>query len=183
MGAQLRLFVGVYPPEEIARRLIELLDGLELARHRPTPIGQIHLTLQFIGPTPVRELEEVTESVERSVAGISPFELTTTRLITLPGGKRPRLVAVELDTPAGLLEIQRRLATRLARHVRTRPGDRFLPHMTLCRFAHGGQPAELDEAVAEPIRFEVSEILLMKSVLRPEGAEHTVVRDVSLLSP
>lgn len=180
MGAQLRLFVAAYPPDEVAGRLSSLLGALDLARHRRTPAEQIHLTLQFIGPTSTRELPDVQESVSRSVAGLGPFELTVQRLITLPRGKRPRLVAAQLDAPAPLLEIQRRLATRLARHARQSPGDRFLPHMTLCRFVQAEGAGVVDHPIQALIRFEVSEIHLMKSVLRPQGAEHGVVGSVAL---
>lgn len=181
MSAQLRLFVAAYPPLEIAHDLLSRLGRLDLPAHRQTPADQVHLTLQFIGPTSTRELSDVEESVARSVAGLAAFEVGAVGLITLPRGRRttPRLVAAELDQPAPLMEMQRRLATRLARRVRSKPGDRFLPHMTLCRFGRGVRAEVLDERI-DGCRFFVSEVRLMKSVLRPEGAEHGLVRAVGL---
>jgi 2'-5' RNA ligase len=173
--ARLRLFVAVYPPVEVAARLLELLGRVELARHRVTPVEQVHLTVQFVGPTPVRDLDEVKESVARSVSGIATFELRVVRLMSVPPRGRVRLVAAELDQPWGLMEIQRRLATRLARHVRERAGDRFLPHMTLCRFDREGASRDVDVAVEEELPFGVREVRLMKSVLKPQGAEHGLV--------
>ena len=177
---RLRLFVAVYPPEDVARRLLRMIRKMDLPRHRETALEQVHLTVQFVGPTPVRELEAVKESVARSVSGIGGFELRVVRLMSLPPRGRVRLVAAELDRPAGLMEIQRRLATRLARNVRERAGDRFLPHMTLCRFERGARSVDVDVAVEEEMVFGVGEVLLMKSVLRPEGAEHGVVERVGL---
>jgi len=174
-----RLFVGAYPPLEQSRAMLRALRGLDLPAHRVTKADQVHLTLHFVGDVPAREVGRVEESVERSCAGVGCFELTPVRLITLPRGGRARLVAMETDAPAPLLEIQRRLAQRLASRPRSRPGDRFTPHLTLCRFRHGVRPPALDEAV-DMAGFGVSEVVLVRRVVRPEGAGHGVVKAIQL---
>lgn len=175
-GAVLRLFVAVYPPESAAREMLRALRKLSppLPAHRETRLDQVHMTLSFIGDTPVGQLDQVLESAARSVAGLGSYELSPERLITLPERGRPRLVALETDAPGALIEIQSRLARRLARLARARPHDRFRPHMTLCRFTRGAASRDIRHPVAiEP--FRVEHIVVMKSVLRSEGAEHTEV--------
>ncbi|MFM9994572.1 MAG: RNA 2',3'-cyclic phosphodiesterase [Phycisphaerales bacterium] len=178
----LRLFVAVYPTAEAARELVRALERLDLppvATHRATKPDQLHMTVQFIGDTDERELAEVQESVERSAAGLEPFMLTPARLVTLPERGPPRLVAGVTDAPPGLLELQRRLASRLARTPRPKTGDRFLPHMTLCRFTRAAKAPQVDAAIhAGP--FNVERVRLVRSVLRPEGAEHVEVFRVTL---
>lgn len=175
----LRLFVAVYPPVEVAEALLGLVRAQrDLPKYRLVPVGQVHLTLQFIGDTEVRELEEVIESVRRSAAGLEGFELAPERLITLPERGPARLIAAQTSAPAALLELQRRLAHRLAKNPRERAGDRFRPHLTLCRFATPAQ-VQLDEAVGVP-GFGVERVRLMKSVLKPSGAEHVEVVGVEL---
>lgn len=175
----LRLFVAIYPPEDTARAMLRAMRKLDPPAHRPTRLDQVHLTLQFIGDTPSRDLDAVSESVERSGAGIAPFMLTPWRLLSLPPRGRPRLIACETDAPAPLLELQRRLVTRLARKPRPNPGDRFVPHLTLCRFTRSARPHDVDHPVAiEP--FPIDRVLLVRSILRPEGAEHAPVHEVSL---
>ncbi len=166
--------MGVYPPEDAARAMLQLLGGRDLAEHRRTAAEQVHMTVQFIGDTPVGELDRVAESVERSASGLEAFDLTPERLITLPRRGPPRLVALETDAPPTLLELKRRLAQRLATNARTEPADRFLPHFTLCRFARSARPERLGApAPLEP--FRVDRVRLMRSVLRPGGAEHREV--------
>jgi 2'-5' RNA ligase len=181
-GADLRLFVAAYPPVATARAALAAIGRLDLAPHRPTPLEQIHLTLCFIGDIPARDLDAVRESVERSAAGLPAFTLTPRRLITLPHRGRPRLVALETDTQPTLLELVRRLAKRLARRVREEPTDRFLPHLTLCRFTHSADPRPLDEPVDLPA-FTIERIALMRSVLLPAGAEHRTVMQTPLGPP
>lgn len=166
-----RLFVAAHPPPEVALAMLEALAALNLPAHRAVPAAQVHLTLQFIGDTEPRRLQDVAESVERSCAGIEAFVLTPLRLIALPQKGPARLVALETDAPPALLELQRRLAHRLARSVRDRPGDRFLPHLTLARLTTPGAIGPLPDRLDIP-PFPVRRVTLMRSVLLPEGAEH-----------
>jgi 2'-5' RNA ligase len=180
-SATIRLFVGVYPTPEVVERLRGLLSGLALAEHRPVPAEQVHLTLQFIGEVRMNHLRDVTESVERSAAGIEPFTLTPLMLATLPESGTARLVAAMTDAPAGLVEMHRRLVHRLARHVRAGAKERFTPHMTLCRFVHGVRAERVGAALEGPgLAFEVTRVSLMKSELRPDGAVHAEVVGVEL---
>lgn len=166
----LRLFVAAYPPAEIAALMVAALNDVDLPPHRLVPVGQVHLTLQFIGDTPPQKLDGVIETVQRATAGMPTFELTILRLMMLPP-RRPRLVAAEADRPAVLLELHRRLVTRLARTTRRQPSDRFHPHLTLCRFRAPTRMPSLDHALdLDP--FGVDRIVLMRSMLTSAGAEH-----------
>lgn len=177
MAAPMRLFVALYPPEDARRaalRALQKLDPPPDARHRACPLEQVHMTVHFIGDTAERELDRTLESVQRSAAGLAPFDLAPLRLVTLPERGRPRLIALETDAPPTLLEIQRRLVQRLARSPRARTGDRFRPHLTLCRFTASANPRPVDAPVSLPA-FRISELVLMRSILRPTGAEHLPV--------
>lgn len=170
-----RLFVAIYPPPDVARSMCNALRKLTLPAHRETPMEQIHLTALFLGDTPAAEMDSVLESIERSVAGLKPFTLAPRRLIALPQQGPARLIACETDAPPDLMEIHRRLAHRLARNVRDRDVERFLPHFTLCRFRSPSRLSDFGPGRAiEP--FHVDQVRLMRSVLRPDGAEHVEVR-------
>jgi len=175
----LRLFVAVYPPPELAAAMQAASDAPGLPPHRAVPVEQIHLTLLFIGDTDPKALDRAKESVELAAKGIEAFELTPTRLISLPEKKPPRLIAAETDAPPPLLELHRRLARSLLPSPRKDPADRYRPHMTLRRFRDAAAGFRIDPALdVEP--FAVDRICLMRSVLRPEGAEHREVLAVPL---
>lgn len=173
----LRLFVAIYPPPEIVAEALEWLSAFRLPPHRLTPADQVHLTLQFIGDVTPGRLDETIESVERSAAGLDAFTLQLTRLLRLPERGPARLIAAEADQPVSLMEMQRRLAHRLARNPRENSGDRFLPHFTLARFR---SPTWFDIDVGDaPLAsepFVVESVALMSSTLTPEGARHVPVR-------
>jgi 2'-5' RNA ligase len=182
MSAPLRLFVSIAVPQDSARVLLRAVRKLNLpptARVRETSISQVHLTVQFIGDTDEHDLPAVIESVERSAAGLPRFELLPTRLATLPQRGPVRHLAAMTDAPPQLMELQRRLASRLARTARGSGNRRFLPHLTLCRFGSSGAPPRLDVPV-QTAPFRVEHVLLMRSLLKPSGAEHVEVARAAL---
>ncbi len=175
----LRLFVAAYPPPETAVALLASLTQLDLPPNRLVAPGQVHVTLHFIGETPASKIDAIAETVRHAAGGLDSFALTPRRLISLPQRPMVRLVAAETDQPAALMELQRRLVARLARNPRHRAGDRFRPHLTLCRL---GSPAKL-AAIEVPLGvppFMVEKIALVCSTLRPQGAHHETVRVVDL---
>jgi RNA 2',3'-cyclic 3'-phosphodiesterase len=178
----LRLFVAIYPPEESRREMLASLRTLSPPpdlRHRATPVEQLHMTLHFIGEVAERDLGDVAESVRRSASGLDPFELTPRRLVTFPERSRPRLIALETDAPPALLEIQRRLVHRLARSPRAKTGDRFRPHLTLCRFSPSATPQRVEAPVTLPA-YRIDRIVLVRSILRPSGSEHVALESTPL---
>jgi len=175
----LRLFAAIFPPTEIAAALLDELREYTVPEHRQVPADQVHLTMQFIGDTPGNQLDATIESVQRAAAGLTRFVLKPEFFITLPDDDLARLVAVETDSPPTLLEIKRRLVTRLARTKRERNRG-FRPHFTLCRFRF---PVKLGEPLKEPTEapaFEVDHIALMQSILKPSGAEYMRVATAEL---
>ena len=178
-SAHQRLFVAAYPPPSMVHAWRDALDRCDLPAHRATPIEQVHLTLHFIGDTPVRVLDETIESVRRSGKGLARFDLTPARFITLPERGRKRLIAVETDAHPTLMEIHTRLVRRLARAPRSKPSRAFRPHLTMLRFQ---PPVRIDELPDLPDcgSFSVDQLLLMRSTLKPTGAEHRVVKQFAL---
>ncbi|MCI0363394.1 MAG: RNA 2',3'-cyclic phosphodiesterase [Phycisphaerales bacterium] len=178
-SSNLRLFVAIYPPREVAEAMLKAMAELKLPAHRATLCEQVHLTLQFIGDTPARELDATIESVERAASGLVGFELSTERLFQLPERGPARLVAAQTDAPPTLMELHRRLAMRLARNVRDKKDERFRPHLTLCRFSSPTRGVKVDQKLELP-KFAVEHISLMRSTLGADRAQHHEVMQVRL---
>jgi 2'-5' RNA ligase len=166
----LRLFVAAYPPPEVAQQLIDQLSSFNPRNLRLTAPGQLHLTLQFIGDTDPRQLDDVRESISRAVSGIQPATVAVQSLISLPERGRARLIAAALEPHPTLLELHRRLAIRLAKNSKDRSKSHFLPHMTLGRYTTLGE--RIEAPLPGQRSFDVSEVVLVQSLLRSHGAEH-----------
>ncbi len=180
-ATSLRLFVAVYPPMDAAGRMLARVDGAALPEGaRLTPVEQVHCTLVFIGETPVKRMDEVVESVDRAAAGFREFALTPARLVTLPLNKPARLLAMLTDAPAALVEIQKRLAQRLAKEEDRKRA--FLPHFTLARYDIQRAAASVDQELAPGAiaPFAVGSVRLMSSHLGPAGVVHRLEHECVL---
>lgn len=178
MRGSARLFVAAYPPQGVAQAMLDLLGAVPLPTHRATSPDQVHLTLLFLGDTSEREVPGVVQSVRGACAGVPSFSIALTMLTTVPKGHRARAVVAETTAPAGMLEIHRRLVSRLARSTIRR--DNFRPHFTLARFAPPGAPAVGVERSLTVGPIEIDRIALVRSILRPEGAQHIPVEEFEL---
>lgn len=175
LSPNIRLFVAAYPPPEARAAYAAALKSIDAgAPYRATPNDQVHMTLQFIGAVPQKQLDDIIESVNRSAAGVPAFTLTPQKLVCFPERGTPRLIALETDTTPGLKEVRRRLVQRLVREPRREDPERFRPHLTLCRFTGTGRPSRIDEPAALPA-FRVDALVLFQSTLKPTGAVYTEV--------
>lgn len=169
-----RLFVAAYPEPGVARAWLATLRGAGIEGVRAVSEHAAHLTLLFVGDRGEREVEGVAEGVRRAMAGMEGGLVRATRWAMLPERGEKRAIVVELERPGWLLELHERLARRLcARAV----GGKYLPHVTLGRFTPGRRaPQGGVGAWGVPGGgVEVREVRLVRSVLRPEGAEHVEV--------
>ncbi|MFO0857634.1 MAG: RNA 2',3'-cyclic phosphodiesterase [Phycisphaerales bacterium] len=177
----LRLFIAATPSEEWRGRALAMLDSMQLPEHKATGIEQLHLTVLFLGERRPGLMPDILESVTAAARSVPAFSLEPVRLIALPEEGMARLVAVEMSAPTALLELQKRLASRLVKEEKR--SGKFVPHLTLCRFGGMGVERSLlpkrDEANEAAMlkqlgAFQVREISLVSSVLHPKGARHTV---------
>lgn len=162
--------------------MLQRLSEIELPRHRVTPLDQLHLTVFFIGEVAGRDLAATIESATRAAAGLGCFSLTPRRVVSLPERGWPRLVALETDCPSPLLELHERLVRRLAQRPRSRSRERFAPHFTLCRFANDVKAERIEQPIEMP-SMAITEVRVMCSELRTDGARHRTVEAIELVGP
>lgn len=167
----MRLFVAVYPPDDVADHLASLVGELHVGRAAGQGVNtrlaardNWHVTLAFLGEVPDGRLPDVTGALDGAAAQASPFG------IRLAGGGRFGAilwVGVGGDVPA---------LTRLSRLVRRGlsgarvPYDRkrFRPHLTIARPGDRIDRARVaaDRAVLDAYEgpsWTVSEVALVRS--------------------
>ena len=183
----MRLFIGIPLPPNLAARVSEILPASLPALRRVKP-ENFHLTLAFLGQTPDERLGDVTDAAGEAAAAVSPFTLAFDRAGQFPERGRPRVVWLGLaDGANSVLELGEGVYAGLRRrglHFEDRPQS---PHLTLARVAEDASSAEaktvgaaLDDLTIGSLRFEVSEIAVMQSVLSPKGARYTALATVPL---
>ena len=174
----IRLFIAAYPPPEITAELAAAATQHAPANARLTPRDQIHLTLLFLGSVRTADIETVAESMDRAASGRGPGTLRFSSVANLPESGEPRLLAAFADADTQTLEVQRRLASRLAILRPKASREKFAPHLTLARFQLA--TLRLSAQAITPCVWTLRSIRLMRSILRPSGAVHALVHETSL---
>ncbi len=178
-----RLFVALELPAVVRTELAEWrservagVSGLRL-----TAAAALHLTLCFLGPQPVGEIDAIAGACASVAAHRSPPVLELGEPVWLPR-RRPRVLAVALgDGPGELAALQSALAATLAQGSWYEPERRpFRPHVTVARATGTARPRPLPLPAPRPIACVGSEVVLMRSRTRPGGAEYERLSAVTL---
>jgi RNA 2',3'-cyclic 3'-phosphodiesterase len=170
----IRAFLGIELSEEVRSALA--VQQFLLPLPRKSDVGQLHLTLVFLGEVS----DAVLESAHEAFAALQSDEFSL-RLqgFGLFGGERPRAFWAAVAPSDPLMRLQAR-AERAARMAGCRvDARRFAPHVTLGRFPPPPFPvaAWLEAAVVEGAGFQagpwpVREMVLWQSRLGAKGRRH-----------
>ena len=189
----LRIFIAIELPGEILRMMgqvqAQLKAGAPPGSVRWVHAEGIHLTLKFLGPVPASQVDAITASMAAAARNVPSFTLTIGGAGCFPNLKRPRVVWIGISEPTGKLNsLQRAIESTISPLGYPAEERGFQPHLTLGRAARDALPNDLKrlgELVAAANvgmlgQVSVTEIALIKSDLKPTGAEYTTLQHVRL---
>ena len=182
----MRLFAALPAAGAVRQAVAPILDALRAA-HWPVRwvrADRLHVTLRFFGETEPSRAEAVGRLLADAVAGTGPMAGELVGLGLIPGGRRARVVHLELDAPPALELMQDRIA-RGAEALGFAPEGRlFRPHLTVARVRAGARlPAaalERVEATLLAIPFPIDRVVLYHSRLTPQGPDYSAVHTYTL---
>jgi RNA 2',3'-cyclic 3'-phosphodiesterase len=185
-----RLFVCIELPGSAREALAALQDRLrrEGGRVSWVPPKNMHLTLVFLGDVDASRVSSIGEVLQQAVTSYEPFEIRLQGSGAFPSLNRPRVLWVGVSGALDALQsVHVRLTNGLAEVGLQGDTKPFSPHLTLGRVKDDRDPllrAVTSTLVSETIQvepFTVSEILLMRSELDPQGARYTTLHRAPLV--
>ncbi len=183
----IRTFVALDLPEPVQHSIRSFMEPLRQQDFpvRWIPPDRIHITLKFLGNVEEHRINELAQALRHAVAEQEPFSLQPAGCGAFPTIKNMRVawIGVQGDT-ARLSALQQRVEealTPLGFPPEKRP---FRAHLTIGRIKgrrnHKGlQQALLAGRSYEGVVFDVSEVVLYKSDLKPDGAVYTPLHRIA----
>jgi RNA 2',3'-cyclic 3'-phosphodiesterase len=146
----------------------------------------LHLTLKFLGQVPSDQIDLIKSSLKNALAAQHAFTLEVTGAGCFPDLHRPRViwVGVKEDAPSHQLQhVQRAVENAISPLGYPAEARDFSPHLTLGRLARDVRTLDLKKvgdvigasSVGSLGRWDVTNVALIKSDLRPTGAVYTIL--------
>lgn len=188
MSQTLRSFIAFELPAEVISLLDDLQQGLKSLPLKAKWVRpqNIHLTLKFLGNIDPANIADIRQAMADAAEDCTPFTLTVTGIGFFPGIKRPRVVWAGLGGETEiLLNLQHRLALRLAAIGFPKEKRPFKAHLTLGRIRHAVNSRIVGRAIEDysnlaNLQFAADRIILFKSDLKPTGAVYTPLKQTVL---
>lgn len=160
---------------------------------RWVPTEKLHLTLRFLGDTTTAQRQAMHAHLDRIAGCHHAFDLAPSVLGCFPNMGRPSVVWLGLDGNGAKLQALQRDVEDAAQQAGFPAENRsYAPHLTLARVDRSLPSAalrHLSQVLAEvahapspvsPPAFAVDSFVHMQSVLKPAGAEYTVLARFAL---
>jgi 2'-5' RNA ligase len=184
---KMRLFIAIDLPPQIKRELADIQAKLKKANavvRWVSPDG-IHLTLKFLSEVADDKVAGVVDALAESVPRISPFTLEVAGLGVFPSLSRPRVIWTGVKGAEGLMALAEEVEKAMMKLGFPREKRGFSPHLTLGRVKSPRGIDRLTKIIMEEKdislgKFTADGYLLIRSILRPEGAEYIKIRKFNL---
>jgi len=180
----IRVFICVKPNPELLSKINSIINTLKedkaLKNVRWTPPDNLHVTLKFLGNISEQVVETLAENLRLALADFKPFESKSVDISFFPSAKKAKIVSLNFGDGEPWEDLHKTIDTACAEMGFDSENRPFKPHLTLGRIK-GYVPSEPDWPELNPnLPFFVDEILIQRSVTKPDGAEYTTLARIPL---
>jgi len=182
MGS-VRTFIAFDTPDDIRNEMAALQQQLKTAGAdvKWESPDKFHATIKFLGDIDDSLLPEILCDIETITREYHSFPVTYKNLGGFPDIRHPRVVWIGCENDDGTLDrLKNALDTGLAPRGFEIEMRSFHPHITLGRVKSLARlqylTPMLENLTFEPRTATIKKILIMKSVLQPQGAEYSILK-------
>ncbi len=184
----MRSFIAIDLPGDIKSsidKIIRTVSG-DSRGIRWVPTENMHLTLKFLGEVKEELIPEIVRRLVLIGGHYQRFSVGIRGTGAFPNFRNPNVLWVGVDESGALERLFGEIDASLSEIGFERENRKFSPHLTIARVKdrRGIDPLIKELATFKEAFFgtiEVREILLMKSVLKPSGAEYSRAAVVELM--
>ena len=183
----LRCFISLELPEELKKNIYGYIEKLKAAGAdvKWIPPENLHLTLKFLGDTTEELLKSINERLISLSKSHDRFSLQISGAGVFPNIKYPRVIWLGVRDSEEIIKLQHDIDESMAGLGFEKDDKQFTPHLTVGRMKSLKNMGLLIKELAtlketDFGKIEVINIALMKSELKPGGAEHFKLNEISI---
>ena|SRR5256885_11147193 len=189
MNQSLRVFCAVELPAAVRARAAEhiarIREAVPDARASWERAEKMHITLKFLGDIEEARVADLSNAAEHAVYHVAPFEMSIEGTGVFPPRGLPRVLWLGVnDASDGLARLHQHLESECERLGFAREKKSFHPHLTIARLRQpkgtGHLAAFHKEMIFETDDFPVTELIVLRSQLGPNGSSYTEISRHSL---
>ncbi|MGO9612145.1 MAG: RNA 2',3'-cyclic phosphodiesterase [Dissulfurispiraceae bacterium] len=176
----MRCFIAIDISDEVRAtidKVIQQVGGASKGIKWVVP-WNIHLTLKFLGEIDNVGITLVDDWLSTFGTRYNPFNIRIRGTGIFPSLRHPNVLWVGIDASDDLKRLANDIDDAMVQQGFKKEDRKFSPHLTVGRVKNG---KVIDSTVREFLNFqeiffgsvEVEEFMLMKSILRPSGAEYS----------
>lgn len=185
---EIRAFIALQSSPEIKTKLTEVQSELISANAdvKWDATEKFHITLKFLGNCKPEVLAQLTTDLRSSLQDIHSFEIVYRTIGSFPTIAHPKVVWVGADKNQSLDQLQTKVEEVCTKLGFAKEDRQFHPHITLGRVKGNRNIHRLTEKLKsitlEPLQAQCSEVMLMRSELKPTGSIYTLLNSIPLKS-
>ena len=140
------------------------------------PKENIHLTLKFLGNTPLEKIDNIKETIKENLEGVNAIECNITHIGAFPKLKFPRVIWAGIEKGSNqIADCANNLQETLSKVGFEKEERKFQSHITICRVKQVFSPQALSSTIQETndsfptLEFLINKIVFFESRLSPKG--------------
>lgn len=183
----IRCFVAVEIPGNLKQKIDQYIISLKQIspKIKWVKAKNLHITLKFLGEIQVDLLNKVKHELSGISKIVKPFQMSLHGSGFFPNQNNPRIVwlGLQSDNDNLIFKLHEWIDKKLETLGFNREKRRFSPHLTTGRIKIQDNIPELANYINQnkfqSSAFNVDQIVLMKSELKPSGAEYSKLETYS----
>ncbi|MBI3004977.1 MAG: RNA 2',3'-cyclic phosphodiesterase [Ignavibacteriales bacterium] len=182
----LRCFIALPTPEDVKNKISELQSKLKEAEAdvKWDSPEKFHITLKFLGKFEQSTIDSLSSRLELLPQNVSYIRALFNSVGAFPSLQRPKVIWVGIEHTEELRRLQSDIELLCAEFGYVREEREFHPHITLGRVKGNKNLHRLTESLKsltlEPIQARCTEVLLVRSDLKPSGSVYTTLKSFPL---
>lgn len=183
----MRSFIAINLDDSLRSEIDRATVGLRSGKWdvKWVSVANLHITLKFLGEISEDALQGMGETLSSIASQHESFALKLKGVGVFPDKRRPRVIWIDILESEKLIKLQEQVEDNLVTIGFTKEDRRFSPHLTIGRIKSSAGKESLLKAV-ETLKDKdfgnigVNKVSLMKSDLKPAGAQYTAIAEFYL---